>query len=188
MKISYIRHTSLDISPDICYGQSDIDVADSFNHECNTLKDKLAAYQFDAIYTSPLKRCVKLAVALELDNPVHDHRLKELNFGDWENCNWSDIPRDRFDAWANDYANLAPPKGETFSELQNRGVDFLDEMRQIYSNRHIAVVSHGGMIRAMLAHTLNVPLKSLFRFTVDYASVTTFDYTHEIPKIHYVNR
>lgn len=188
MKITYIRHTSLDISPDICYGQSDIDVSNAFNHECDAVKQKLANYSFDAIYTSPLQRCVKLAVELELDNPVHDHRLKELDFGDWEQLNWSSIPREHFDHWANDYANIAPPSGETFTDLQNRGTDFLTEMRQIYPNGHIAAISHGGMIRAMLAHTLNIPLKSLFRFAVDYASVTTFDFTHEIPKIEYVNR
>ncbi len=187
MKVTFIRHTSLAISPDICYGQSDIDVTDSFQTECNILKPKLAGYTFDAIYTSPLQRCVKLAVELDLDNPIHDQRLKELNFGDWELQNWSDIPREAFDTWADDYANLAPPRGETFHELQTRGVDFLQEMQQTYPRGHLAVVSHGGMIRAMLAHTLNIPLKSLFRFVVDYASVTTFDFSNEIPKILYVN-
>ncbi len=188
MKISYIRHTSLDIPPDICYGQSDINVSDSFAEESTQLKAKLAPYTFDAIYTSPLQRCVKLAVDLDLANPVHDHRLKELNFGEWELCSWSDIPREAFDTWADDYANLAPPRGETFAELQLRGVHFLEEMQQIYAGGHIGVVSHGGMIRAMLAHTLKIPLKSLFRFVVDYSSVTTLDFSHEIPKILYVNR
>lgn len=188
MKVSFIRHTSLDITPDICYGQSDIDVSSAFTQESSVVKDKLKPYQFDAIYTSPLQRCVKLAVELDLDNPVHDHRLKELNFGDWELQNWSNIPREAFDRWADDYANLAPPQGETFAELQTRGVHFLEEMLQTYPNGHIAAVSHGGMIRAMLAHTLKIPLKSLFRFVVDYASVTTLDFSHEIPKILYVNR
>ena len=188
MKISLIRHTSLSISPDICYGQSDIDVSPAFDQECITVQDKLNPYQFDAIYTSPLQRCVKLAVELNLDNPAHDHRLKELNFGSWELQNWSDIPREQFDEWANDYANQAPPKGETFAELQQRGLHFLEEMRHVYSGGHIAAVSHGGMIRALLAHTLNIPLKSLFRFAVDYASVTTLDFSHEIPKVLYVNR
>lgn len=187
MKITFIRHTSLNIEPDICYGQSDIAVSDNFDNECDLLREKISRYQFDAIYTSPLQRCVKLAVALDIGNPIHDHRLKELDFGEWELSNWNAVPREAFDAWSQDYANLAPPKGETFNELQQRGIDFLSEMQQIYAGKHLAVCSHGGMIRAIIAHTLNMPLKSLFRFQVDYASMTTFDFSNEIPKINYVN-
>lgn len=187
MKVTFIRHTSLNIAPDICYGQSDVEVSHHFENECALLQKKLMKYQFNAVYASPLQRCAKLANALNIGQPVHDHRLKELHFGDWEMLSWNDIPREYFDVWSKDYANLAPPNGETFSALQARGVEFLDEIKQKHANSHVAVVSHGGMIRAILAHTLNIPLKSLFRFTVDYASTTTFDFSHEIPKVNYVN-
>jgi alpha-ribazole phosphatase len=187
MKITFIRHTSLNIAPDVCYGQSDVDVSANFNKESKQLKKKLQKYEFTGLYSSPLQRCLKLAFDINRGNPIVDDRLKELNFGDWEMLTWDEIPRDIFDHWATDYANLAPPEGETFSELQSRGVAFVDDMKKKHQGEHIAVVSHGGMIRAILAHTLNIPLKSLFRFTVDHASITTFDFSHEIPKIKYVN-
>lgn len=187
MKVTFIRHTSLNIAPDICYGQSDIDVSHQFENECARLQTKLMKYQFDAVYASPLQRCAKLAQALNIGQPILDHRLKELHFGDWEMLTWVEIPRDYFDIWSKDYANLAPPNGETFGDLQARGVAFLNEIKTKHQHGHVAVVSHGGMIRAILAHTLNIPLKSLFRFTVDYASTTTFDFSHDIPKINYVN-
>ncbi|HSR02060.1 MAG TPA: histidine phosphatase family protein [Methylophilaceae bacterium] len=44
------------------------------------------------------------------------------------------------------------------------------------------------MIRALIAHVLNMPLKGLFRFNVDYASITRLDFSGEIPKIDFVNR
>ena len=75
MKITLVRHTSLQISPGLCYGQSDIDVGVSFWDETNQLKNKLADRQFDAVYTSPLQRCVKLAAALNLGEPIEDARL-----------------------------------------------------------------------------------------------------------------
>ncbi len=191
MKLTLIRHTALQIEAGICYGQSDIDVAASFASELASTQSKLSDIGFDAIYTSPLQRCVKLAEALDLGldsgKVTQDERLKELHFGDWELRAWDDIPRDIFDAWAHDYANKAPPNGETFSQLQQRGIHFLAEMLAKHANEHIAIISHGGMIRALLAHVLNMELKGLFRFTIDYGSVTQLDFSGTVPKVVFVN-
>ncbi len=187
MKLTLIRHTSLQITPGICYGQSDIDVAASFADEVANTQKKLTNMTFDAIYTSPLQRCVKLTEALNVGEHIEDARLMELNFGDWEMHAWDDIPRDIFDDWAHDYANLAPPKGETFSQLQQRAIHFLDEMLSKHSNENILVISHGGLIRALLAHVLNMELKGLFRFEINHASVTQLDFSQKVPKITCVN-
>jgi alpha-ribazole phosphatase len=119
--------------------------------------------------------------------PVLDNRLMELHFGDWEMRAWDDIPREIFDVWAHDYANLAPPNGETFSQLQQRGLSFLDEILQQHAGKNIVVVTHGGLIRALLAHVLNMELKGLFRFNIDHASITELDFSQAVPKINFVN-
>jgi alpha-ribazole phosphatase len=187
MKLTLIRHTSLQVPPGVCYGQSDIDVAASFANEVAITKAKIAGMNFDAMYTSPLQRCHKLAQALNIGEAVHDARLKELHFGDWEMQAWDDIPRDYFDVWAQDYANLAPPNGETFGQLQQRALHFLEEIKLQHAGKHILIVTHGGLIRALLAHVLNMELKDLFRFNIDYASVTELDFKEKVPKINYVN-
>ena len=187
MKLTLIRHTSLQIESGICYGQSDIDVAVSFADELARTQAKLTDIGFDAVYSSPLQRCVKLAEALNKGNMLQDNRLKELHFGDWEMQAWDAIPRENFDDWAHDYANKAPPNGETFSQLQQRGLSFLDEILSKHLNDSIAVITHGGMIRALLAHALNMQLKGLFRFNIDYGSVTQIDFGAAVPKINFVN-
>ena len=188
MKLTLIRHTSLQIQSGVCYGQSDIDVAASFADELNQLMLKLSDTRFDAIYASPLQRCSKLALALEQGEVLHDERLKELHFGDWEMQAWDEIPRETFDVWAQNYADLAPPNGETFSQLQQRGLMFLNDMLNKHAEQNLLVVTHGGMIRAYLAHVLNMPLKGLFRFNIDYASVTQLDFSGTVPKIQFMNR
>ncbi|MDP3607610.1 MAG: alpha-ribazole phosphatase [Methylophilus sp.] len=188
MRLTLIRHTSLQIPTGVCYGQTDIDVAANFMQEATQTKDKLKHLQFDAVFSSPLQRCVKLAQALAADNIRHDVRLKELHFGDWEMRAWDEIPRDVFDHWAQNYAELAPPNGETFQQLQMRGIAFIDEIQQQHPTGHVLVVTHGGMVRALLAHALNMQLKGLFRFHIDYGSVTQLDFCGGVPKVEFVNR
>jgi len=188
MKLHLIRHTSLNIPSGICYGQSDVDVSENFHAECDLLKEKLARISFDAVYASPLQRCVKLAEALDVGKVQLDHRLKELHFGDWEMQAWDSIPRDVFDVWAHDYANLSPPNGESFSQLYRRSKSFIEDLSHHSRGQEIAVITHGGVIRAMLADVLNMPLKGLFRMVIDHASVTRISFDDEVPRIHFVNR
>lgn len=187
MKLTLVRHTSLQIATGICYGQTDVDVAVSFIQEAAAIKEKLAAIAVDAAFCSPLLRCVKLADALKLDNITHDDRLKELHFGDWEMQAWNDIPREYFDEWAHNYAHMAPPNGETFSALQMRGVAFINEMLHQYRDKHVLAVTHGGMIRAMVAHVTKMQLQGLFEIEINYGSVTQLDFSHDRPRINFVN-
>ncbi len=188
MKLHLIRHTSLNIPAGICYGQSDVDVSESFQTECDSLKAKLMHTRFDAVYASPLVRCSRLAHALGMGEVQLDHRLMELHFGDWEMQSWDSIPRDIFDVWASDYANLSPPNGETFSQLHLRVKSFVEDVSTRSHGAEVAVVTHGGVIRAILADVLNMPLKGLFRMVIDHASVTQISFNDEIPRIHFVNR
>lgn len=188
MNLHLIRHTSLDIPSGICYGQSDVDVSSNFAIERDALAEKLAHIQFDAVYASPLQRCTKLAQALELGEIKMDARLKELHFGDWEMQAWDSIPREIFDGWAKDYANLPPPNGETFAQLHARARSFIEEVSSHSRGKNIAVVTHGGVIRAVLAEVLNMPLKGLFRIVIDHASVTQISFDETVPRIHFVNR
>jgi len=195
MKLTLVRHTSLDIAPSICYGQSDIAVSANFDAERQQVQKKLAAFEFDAIYASPLQRCHKLAQALCADASLGfahddiqlDERLKELHFGDWEMRPWDAIPREPFDIWANDYANLAPPNGETFSQLHHRSKSFVEDVGSHSHGKNILVVTHGGFIRALVAEVLQMPLKRLFRITIDHASVTQLEFKGEVPKVLFMN-
>ncbi|MEY3883628.1 MAG: hypothetical protein RLZZ379_906 [Pseudomonadota bacterium] len=92
-----------------------------------------------------------------------------------------------FDVWADDYANLAPPNGETFSQLHARSKSFVEEMVSHSHGKNILVVTHGGFIRALIAEVLQMPLKRLFRITIDHASVTQLEFKGEVPKVIFMN-
>jgi alpha-ribazole phosphatase len=195
MRITLIRHTTLNIAPHICYGQSDVEVSGSFEMESQALLQKLRGLEFDAVYTSPLRRCHQLAQVLCASDGLQvrseeirlDERLKELHFGDWEMMPWDAIPREPFDQWASDYANLAPPNGETFTQLHARAKSFVEDVSGHSGNSSLLVVTHGGLIRALIAETLNLPLKRLFRIAIDHGSLTQLEFRGEIPKVLCIN-
>ena len=170
MKTLYlIRHTTPDIAPGICYGQTDMGVADSFKDEAANVLNWLPPP--DLIIASPLLRARKLAEFLAQRCEVRfDVRLMEKHFGAWEGRAWNDIARDEIDAWADDIMDYAPPGGESAHQLMQRVQKFLHDSGKI-PRRNIALITHSGTIRAILAQLTDMPLESTLNWKIDYGAV-----------------
>ena len=186
MEIYLVRHTAPDVAPGVCYGQSDIALAASFEEEWQQLHSKLPA-SFDRIYTSPLQRCTQLARRLSTPQLVEDSRLIELNFGDWEMRAWDDIPPEETASWMDDFVTVTCPNGESYEGLAARVQAFWDQLGQ-EKVETVAVVAHGGPIRIMLAAALSLPLEHAFRLTISYGSVSLVSRYESIVTVGFVNR
>ena len=85
MEVILIRHTSVDVPPGVCYGQTDVPLKPTFEAEAAVTAENLKTYlPFDHVYTSPLTRCVRLATYCGYPDAERDKRIMEINFGDWE--------------------------------------------------------------------------------------------------------
>lgn len=145
-----VRHTRPRVADGTCYGQTDLDVVETFPVEAERVIAALP--QIARIVTSPLQRCQKLAdrIGAHFDLPVAaDRRLIELDFGCWENRSWFDIPRHELDAWAKDFYRARPHGGENVATLHARVSAIVAEVRNTATPT--LLVTHAGVIRAARA-------------------------------------
>ena len=176
MTIHLIRHTAVQ-APGICYGHHDVPLASTFAAEAAQLASKIPSLPYHVV-SSPARRCVALAETVASAITL-DERLREMNFGTWENRLWVDLPPAETTPWMTDYVALAPPGGETFGAVQQRAAAFLAELAAAPAAGPALVFTHGGTIRALVCHCLEIPLRNAFQLQVDFASVTRFRYQHE---------
>lgn len=172
MAIYLIRHTTPKIDAGIAYGQSDLDVVDSFDDEVKIIQQKagdIGAFRF---FSSSLKRCKMLAEALAQDprKIYYDDRLLELSFGDWEMKAWETLPQDEKTEWLNNFVTKAAPNGETFLELYERVSDFWDQLAT-EEVEDAVVVSHSGPLHTIVAHILEIPLDNVYNIKMNYGQV-----------------
>lgn len=165
MRLWLIRHPRSDIAPGICYGRSDIALAEDAAERAAALRDLLP----DAapIYSSPLQRCLQLARMLHAD-PIVDARLMEMHFGEWEMRRWDDIPRPQIDAWASDPVGFAPPGGESPAAVRARVTALLRELPEV-----AVLVTHGGVLRACVAELTG--MADWHALSFDYGSVSLIE-------------
>jgi alpha-ribazole phosphatase len=89
---------------------------------------------------------------------------------------WDDIPKDVIDPWMNDFVNVVIPGGESFVVLFERVSRCFEQI--LATGQQAAIVAHGGVIRSILAHITQTPLKDSFAaFSLHYGCVVKLDLT-----------
>ncbi|WP_372776120.1 alpha-ribazole phosphatase [Mangrovibacterium sp.] len=176
MKLTAIRHTRVEVPPGICYGQTDVPVAKTYDEEMAAVKTQTDWYEYDAVYSSPLNRCRRLAEDIfPRELIVFDDRLKELNFGRWEMQPWDAISEtDEAKRWFQNFVDVPADGGESFRDQINRTAAFLEELKQ-RPFKKVAVVAHGGILRALFCLLNGTEPLDAFQQKVDYGDVVRFD-------------
>ncbi|WP_035100209.1 histidine phosphatase family protein [Aneurinibacillus terranovensis] len=133
-------------------GHSDIPLNKRGIEQANRLAKHLKGESIDYICSSDLERAYHTAeiIANETGLSVHKYMdLRERNYGVWEGKDYETI--------RSVFADVAPQNPsnerlliESFSELQERGMNCIQTILQANEAKHIVLVSHGGMINALL--------------------------------------
>jgi len=170
MEIFLIRHTTPAVEKGICYGQSDLDVTETFTGEAAIIQQHLPA-NIAVVYSSPLQRCSKLATHLFPGHQLQLHeQLMEINCGNWEMKRWDDIPRDETAAWMDNLIHQRIPGGESYVDLFERVSRIFDLIHQ--QPKPSVIVAHGGVIRSILSYITGTPLADSFKqFSLHYGCV-----------------
>lgn len=181
-----VRHTSVGVAPNVCYGQLDVPLSGDFDQEKTRVRSGVFKTP-EIVLSSPLYRCSKLAEYLAHDQVVrYDDRLKELSFGSWEGKNWGDLDPKETETWMQDFVNNHPPKGESFYDLYQRVESFWTDLLEL--NQDVLIVTHQGVIKSLLACLTGADLKYAIRFKVSYGGITHITVSGEMIGIDYINR
>jgi alpha-ribazole phosphatase len=139
------------------------------------------------IVSSPLQRCS--AFARELADKQNlpftlDPGFKEIRFGAWEGFTPEEIQRrdgELYRRYRDDPAGFMPAGAEPMADFVARVVQAWESMLDAHHGRHVLLVCHAGVIRAVLGEVLGITPKNLFRIQIDYASRSRFKIVDDQP-------
>lgn len=141
------------------------------------LSEQQSQSRWDRIVSSPLQRCARFAeeVARTQDIPLYlDAGLQELHFGDWEGLSSAKVmQRDAqglAQFWADPYA-FTPPNAEPLIQFEARILASVQRMQQAHTGERILLVTHGGVMRLLLARARGLPRSDLMQVSVAHAQL-----------------
>ena len=192
MKIYFLRHTTLDIEDNIFYGQTDVDVSPNFVNEVSIIKKKFDEKSINLkkilVISSPLKRCVKLATALQVSFTI-DSRIKELDLGEWEMKLMSTIPEVEIKKWQENLMEYKIPNGESNRDFLKRLNEFLKDI--LKSEQDVLLVAHAGSINGMISILTKEPFDKLvenYWEKIKHGSLTSIQVNKKKVTIEYIGK
>lgn len=162
---------------DLIAGRSDdVGIRASARAAYERLRDALPDATASLCLRSPVRRAEQTAnrIAAEVDWEVAEP-LAPREFGSWTGRPWSDVRTTdpgRTEAFWNDYARGRAPGGESLGDVSERADLMLTELGNRARWDHAIVVTHPDVIRAVVLHVLEAPLKMATRVHVEPLSVT----------------
>ncbi len=130
------------------------------------------------IVSSPLKRCQQFAQELADDLQVPcsiENNLKEIGFGDWEGKTPEQIlarDSEALNHFYQDPINNRPQGAEPLNSFSQRVWQAYREIIELHHDKHILVVAHAGVVRAITANILKMSLDDVYScLKIEYGAI-----------------
>ncbi|HEY2811343.1 MAG TPA: histidine phosphatase family protein [Rhabdochlamydiaceae bacterium] len=138
-------------------GHADIPLNKAGRAEAVGLSEKISEIDFDICFSSDLQRAIETARILGATRPLTIKTvpaLRERNFGLWEGRLFSELLE--YEKGGQPFPNI-----ESDGEIQKRIFPLLNEIASSYPGATVLIVTHGGVIRSLVAHLLNIDSSSI---------------------------
>jgi probable phosphoglycerate mutase len=172
MELLLIRH-GLPVRRELEVGSADPELSEAGHAQARHLADYLSSELVDAVYASPLRRAVQTA------GPLAENQGREIalvdDVAEWDRHSNEYVPIEELKA-AGDPRWQALLRGEwtvhdeSPDQFRTRIVAAIEQLVDAHPGHRIAVVCHGGVINAYLAHILGLVDSQAF-FYPNYTSI-----------------
>jgi len=172
-------------------GRSDIPLTAAGEEQAERAGRALAAYDFAAVYTSPLERARRTAELAGYPDAVVDHNLVEWDYGPVDGRTAKEVSAElgREFVIFEDGVRVLPPHpdrsdgrpGELLEEVYARARAVVTRTEEtLHDGGHVLVVAHGHLLRVLVTAWLGVDPKLGARFELGTAAISMLGYGHDL--------
>jgi probable phosphomutase (TIGR03848 family) len=170
----------------------EVHLNDEGKRQADLLGQRLATARLQEIYSSPLERATETATAIISHYPskaLHiEEALGEAHYGRWTGESLRKLARTRLWQVVQTHPSRAQfPGGEALLEMQARALSAIERIADAYPHGVVAVVSHGDVIKSIVAHYAGMHLDMFQRLMIAPASMSVVHLGRHGPVIMSMN-
>lgn len=168
-----------------------IDLSEEGMAQAEAAARHLEGQEIKAVYSSPIERCRQTAEAVARPHQVPVRTVRELgevDYGKWTGRSLKSLSRTKLWTTVQRWPSaMRFPEGETLRSVQARAVEAVEDMRARHRKERICCVSHGDVIKLVVAHYLGVHIDLYQRIGIGPASISAIAFGDGGPYILTVN-
>jgi probable phosphoglycerate mutase len=175
-----IRHAAHDLlGRTLCGRMAGVELNERGHRQAALLAERLGRAPA-ALYSSPMPRALQTAAPLAARFGLEirpSEALLEIDFGAWAGRDFASLEGDPlWQRWNAERASARTPEGETMAEVQQRALAGLGDMAARHPEAVVAAVSHGDVIKAVIAAVLGLSLDAHARFEIGPAGLSRIEF------------
>ena len=152
--------------------------------QAESLVERIGKSSFDSIRVSPMQRCHETIapwLASSYSKGVSDYQIDdgiiEVNYGSWSGRKLRSLSREPLWKVIQSTPSLVKfPDGERIKAMQGRAMRSIESAYASKKKGTHLFISHGDVIKAIVAKLLEIKLDNFQSLVVDPASITILDY------------
>jgi phosphoserine phosphatase len=190
-RVLLIRHGDVEgIKPARFRGRRDVPLSTLGERHVEAAARRIAReWRIEALYASPLQRCLATAAQISSTTGVEVHPLEgllDIDYGDWTWRTHEEAAREQPDAWKiwrETPDEMRFPGGESLAEMTERATAAMRTATEATPNGCIALVTHDAVVRALVIEQMGLSLRLYHRLTVAPASISELDLARSGPEL-----
>jgi len=153
-------------------GHSNSDLSEVGMGQIQALGELMKNVSFDHIYSSDSLRTRQTAEAITQYSGhtlQFDQRIREKNLGVFEGLTSTEAKErhpEIYRLFKTAGANYVIDEGESTQQLLERALEFIEEIRLRHPQERVVMVTHGGVVRVLMKHSLGLPIDAPTRFII----------------------
>ena len=186
MRIYLVRHGQTnDNIKNLMQGWKDTPLNDVGRTQAYQLIPFFESQSIDVIYASDLSRAYETAriISQAIHKEVFvDKQLREMYLGFWEGRSWQEIEAEFayfLSKPENEKNALNIHEGESYIEFQLRAISVFKKIIKQHLNKNVMIVTHGGVIREIIGHIMNINQGQKDAIPIRNCSVSMIEYIKE---------
>ena len=183
-EIILARHGQTDWNlAEVFRGRTDIPLNSTGIKQAELLSEYLSGVKIDAVYSSPLKRALATAEAI---NRTHKLKIEtslgllDLNYGKWEGISNKEVMdkyKELYEKWTNHPEEVTMPEGESLDDVKNRAMAVIEDIIERCVGV-VVLVSHRVVNKVLICALLGLDNSHFWKIKQDTCGITRFTYNN----------
>lgn len=165
-------------------GRIDVDLNETGIKQAELLAKYLRGSRIEAVYSSPLKRALKMAEMIATYHQLEvmvAPSLIDFDFGEWQGLSHQEV-KDKYEGlyteWLKNPHRVRIPAGESLNEVSRRAMGVVRDVIAKYSGT-VVLVSHRVVNKVLICALLGLDNSHFWNIKQDVGAITIFTYKNE---------
>jgi probable phosphoglycerate mutase len=174
-------------------GRIDTELSELGQRQASLIAERLKSFPISAIYSSPLRRALHVAIIIALAQGLDvniEEELTEIDHGAWNGLLRSEVEKrygPLLQQWLASPSKVKMPGGESLEDVAQRANRVVSQILKTHPEGTVVICSHNAVLKVIIATAIGIELDRFWAMGIDNGSMSVIEFDERYPRLSLLN-